>query len=202
MSMELSIAHVRDLAYINNCSSLQKAHVIIYNNTDSTHYFYEDWNSYGYYNISFEIKTKDSIYEVIKPNKIWYRNFKSYFVLNPNESIVFPYLLVDTSCTNLLHRNRIFENGWIGFPPISDTVEIRAVYQLCHLADSIPDEGINRLNYRKEDYIDLLDGDIESVTLAFEEPRQEHNQFPLPLQTELIFHEVLYSSWQKVILLK
>nr|WP_294860945.1 hypothetical protein [uncultured Fluviicola sp.] len=204
MSIELSISHTREFPYIANCSDLKKVNVIIHNNTDNPQYFYEDWNSYGYYNISFEIKTKDSIYEVVRPQKLWYRNFKSHFILNPNESLVFPYLLVDTACTNKLFENRIFEDGWVGFPHMSDTVEIRAVYQLCHLEDSIPDEPINRLNYGRDFYIDFLDEDILSEPIK---PNQKNEKPKVPqpeklpdTKTILIFNEPLVSEWQEVIL--
>lgn len=186
MSIELSIPHTREFAYINDCSSLKKASVIIHNNTDTTNYFYENWNTYGYYNISFEIKFEDSIHQIIRPRKLWYRNYPSYLIVNANESLVFDYALIDTSCAAKLVNERFFEHGWIGFPPISDTVEIRAVYQLCHLEDSIPGERIMRLNYRKEDYLDYLDGDIESKQI---EPK-----------TIIIFKEPLISEWQRVIL--
>jgi hypothetical protein len=206
MSLELSISHSGKLPLVNDCSSLNKVHVIIHNNTDSTQYFYEDWNSYGYYNISFEIKTKDSIYEVVRPPKLWYRNFKTHYILNPNESLVFSYPLVDTACTFKWRKNRIFEDGWIGFPLISDTVEIRAIYQLCRLEDSIPDESIERLNYRTDDYIDYLDGDIESEqkkepVKKTQKPKQPAAPKKIPyIKQEIIFNEPLVSEWQKVIL--
>lgn len=199
VSIELSIPHTQEFAHINNCSSLKKISVIIHNNTDSIHYFYEDWNSYGYYNITFEIKAKDSIYEIVRPRKYWYRNYKSHFILNPNESVVFPYLLVDTACSNKLFENRVFEDGWIGFPSVSDTVEIRAVYQLCHLEDSIPEEIINLQNYRREDYTDYLDGDIEVPFIPNEKSKQDSEPHP---NTKIIFHEPLISEWQRVILKK
>ncbi|WP_341901788.1 hypothetical protein [Fluviicola taffensis] len=197
VSIELSIPHTQEFAHINNCSSLKKTSVIIHNNTDSIHYFYEDWNSYGYYNITFEIKAKDSIYEIVRPRKYWYRNYKSHFILNPNESVVFPYLLVDTACSNKLFENRVFEDGWIGFPSISDTVEIRAIYQLCDLNDTITDEWISRLNYGRDFYIDFLDDDIKVELGLNEKSKQEPKTNE---KVKIIFHEPLVSSWQRVIL--
>lgn len=199
VSIELSTPHTREFAYINDCSSSKKVSVTIHNRTDTTNYFYEDWNSYGYYNITFQVKVKDSIYEVIRPRKWWYRNYPSYYVVNPNESLVFNYSLIDTSCAARLFEERIFENGWIGFPPFSDTVEIRAVYQLCDLTDSIPREPmINRLNYRIDstDYSDYLDFDIEIPFESNETPPQEPVSELNPI---IIFHEPLISDWQKVI---
>ena len=210
VSIELSISHPGKIPHINDCSSLNKANVIIRNNSEDTLYFYEDWNSYGYYNISFEIKTKDSIYEVVRPPKLWYRNFKSHYILNPKESLVFSYPLVDTACTSKWRKSHIFENGWTGFPAIHDTVEIRTIYQLCHLEDSVPYESIERLNFRAGDYIDYLDGDIEVFeskpkTQPIKEAKKQKQKpiepKPVP-QSKLnwIFQKVLVSEWQKVIL--
>lgn len=196
LSLELSIPHTGELACINNCSSLLKAHVIIHNDTDSTTYFYEDWNTYGYYNITFEIQHQNTVYPITRPEKYWYRNYPSFFMLHSGESLVFPYAIVDTTCVRLWEDNGIFENGWIGFPNISDTVEIRAIYQLCHLEDSIPGERIGRLNDRSDDYVDYLDGDIEAPLTPNPNPKAE----PV-FKPEIIFHEPLYSSWQSVILL-
>ncbi|MNJ82738.1 hypothetical protein D3C87_01420 [compost metagenome] len=195
-SIELSIPHTRELAFINQCSDRNKAYVIIRNNTDSIQYFYESWNSYGYYNISFEIRHKDSIYQVVRPTKLWYRNFPSYHTVQAHESLVFPFLIVDTACTNILHRDFVFADGWIGFPQISDTVEIRAVYQLCDPGEITIEETIKRLNYKKDDYIDHLDGDIESTPVF---KLSEHKTLPDP-NPIIIFHEPLVSEWQKVIL--
>lgn len=110
VSIELSIPHTREFAYINECSDSKNISVIIHNNAD-TNYFYEDWNSYGYYTISFEIKQNDSIYKIVRPKKLWYRNFPSYYTLNPHESLVFNYAFIDTSCAAKLFNDRIFEDG-------------------------------------------------------------------------------------------
>lgn len=205
LSLELSIPHQRELPRINNCSDYLKGYVIIQNNADTTTYFYEDWNSYGYYNITFEIRYKQTVYPIIRPQKYWYRNYHSFLMLHPGESLVFPYKIIDTACARQLGDNGIFENGWLGFPQIADTVEIRAIYQLCHLEDSIPEDRITLLNYKHEDYIDYLDGDIEAPFIPDPKTKSDTKQKQespfLPVK-EIIFHEPLYSDWQKVILLR
>ncbi|WP_430404571.1 hypothetical protein [Fluviicola sp.] len=198
MSIELSIPHMLELPWIKDCSSTSKVYVIIHNNTDTTNYFYEDWNSYGYYTISFEIKHKDSIYSIVRPPKLWYRNFKSHLIVHPKESLVLPQSLIDTACANKLSESvQIFEDGWIGFPSISDTVEIRAIYQLCDLNDTITDEWISRLNYGRDFYIDFLDDDIKVELGLNEKSKQEPKTNE---KVKIIFHEPLVSSWQRVIL--
>ncbi|MFT6246290.1 MAG: hypothetical protein ACJA0U_001782 [Salibacteraceae bacterium] len=65
VSLALSIPHGDQLKTLNDCSSFNNdAFIVINNNTDSTVRFYENWNSYGYYNFTFEIKTNDTIYTV------------------------------------------------------------------------------------------------------------------------------------------
>jgi hypothetical protein len=200
MSIELSIPHTLELPWIKDCSSPSKVYVIIHNNTDTTNYFYEEWNSYGYYTISFEIKDQDSIYSIVRPSKLWYRNFKSHLIVHPKESLVLPQSLIDTTCANKLSESvQIFEDGWIGFPSVSDTVEIRAIYQLCDLNDTIPDEWISRLNYGRDFYIDFLDDDIKVELGLNEKSKQDPEPHP---NTKIIFHEPLISEWQRVILKK
>lgn len=197
MSIELSIPHTQEIPWINAYSKKDNVYVIIHNNSDSTQYFYEDWNSSGYFNLSFEIKYNDYIYTVVRPPKLWYRNFPSYYTLLPHESLIFPHMLIDTSYANALRHDRIPESGWLGFPSVSDSVEIRAVYQLCHLEDIIPEGNIDRSNYGRDFYIDFLDDDLQAELGLNEKSKQDTKPHP---NTKIIFHEPLVSSWQRVIL--
>lgn len=211
VSIELSIPHSGEIPWLNTYSDKNNAYVIIRNNSDSTHYFYEDRYIYGYYNISFEIKYKDSIYPVTRAPKLWWRNHPSYHIVKPKESLVFPHMVIDTSFANALRGDGIFENGWIGFPVTSkwDTAEIRVIYQLCDPGEITYEENIERLNYRKDDYIDYLDGDIDSEIYygtTKEKPKQKAAEpiKPTPKLTRpkpiIIFNEPLVSEWQKVVL--
>jgi hypothetical protein len=195
VSLELSIPHTSQLTWIKNCTDTEPLYVIVRNDTDSIHHFYEDWNSFGYYNISFEIRYRDSIYAITRPEKLWYRNYGSYHFVHPHESLVFSYSLLDTMCTNSLSELHIFTDGWTGFPNIKDTAEIRAIYQLCHLEDSVADDWSRRLRTTKDDYVDFLDGDIET------EPDKElKHEIKSGSKDPVIFHEPLVSSWQRVVL--
>lgn len=204
VSIELSIPHSGEIPWLNTYSDKNNAYVIIRNNSDSAHYFYEDRYIYGYYNISFEINYKDSIYPVTRTPKLWWRNHPSYHIVKPKESLVFPHMVIDTSYANALRQEGIFENGWIGFPKVSDTVEIRVVYQLCAQEEVNDEENIGRLNYRRDGYLDYLDGDIESEPIK---PSKETQKPKIPEQKKspdtksiIIFNEPLVSAWQKVIL--
>ncbi len=204
VSIELSIPHLRNIPSLNTYSDKNNVYVIIRNNSDSVQTFYEDRYVYGYFNISFEIKYKDSIYLVTRAPKIWWRNRPSYHIVQSNESLVFPHMLIDTSYANALRHEGIFENGWMGFTAVSDTVEIRVIYQLCDQGEVIDEENIGRLNYRKDDYLDYLDGDIESEKF---EPSKETQKPKAPQQKKLpdpnailIFNEPLVSEWKQVIL--
>lgn len=208
MCIELSIPHTGKIPSLNRYSDKTNTYVILRNTSDSIHCFYEDRFIYGYFNISFEIQYKDSIYSVTRAPKIWWRNRPSYYTVQPHESLVFPYMLVDTSYANALRQEGIFENGWIGFPVVSDSVEIRAVYQLCDQGEVTDEENIGRLNYRKDDYLDYLDGDIESEKPKpikekpkpkSPEPQKSKSQLPKPSST-IIYNEPLVSEWQKIIL--
>ncbi len=209
MCIELSIPHTGKIPSLYRYSDKTNVYVIIRNNSDSIHRFYEDRFVYGYYNISFEIKYKDSIYSVTRAPKTWWRNLPSYYTVQPNESLVFPYMLIDTSYANALRQEMVFENGWIGFPLVSDSVEIRAVYQLCDQGEVTDEQNIDRLNYRrKDDYLEYLDGDIESQEpkaakekTKSKSPEQKQTILKSPKPSPvIIFNEPLVSEWHKVIL--
>lgn len=192
VSIELSIPHSDPLKTLNECSSFNNdVFVIIRNDTDSIVRFYENWNSYGYYNFTFEIKTKDSIYTISRPHKLWYRNFPSHHSVLPDESLVFQFDLIDSTCASSRTDHRVFEDGWIGFPQYSDTAQIRVVYSLPEEFLSYPDWAS-----RKDDYLEYLNAEnvnelneIEPTTL------REKNYSRI-----YIFSQTLTSEWRKVII--
>jgi hypothetical protein len=87
MFIKLSIEdlYVKDrVDSVNNknshiCFSLQ-------NNSNKEVRLWEEWNSWGYYNISMKIITNDSIYTVRKNESRWDKNIPTYFILKPDES--------------------------------------------------------------------------------------------------------------------
>jgi len=195
VSIELSIPHSGNLPWINDNSSYDKAYLLIHNNSESSQYFYKDWCSYGYFSPSLEIKHNDSIYKIRRSEKLWYRNFHDYHTVLSGETLVIEFKIVDSVSAANTEEYNVFGHGWVGFPDFSDTVEVRVVYEMRDLKDSIPSENIARLNYRPDpDYKDYLDGDIEVS------PESDPIPMKYPLQV-IIFHEPLVSEWQKVLLL-
>jgi hypothetical protein len=74
------------------------ARLVFYNHSDSIASFYEGWNSWGYFNISFEIETKEGSYRVYPMDRDWNKNFPSYHILFPGDSVVYHYDLTRSSC--------------------------------------------------------------------------------------------------------
>lgn len=192
VTIELSIPHGDQLKKLNDCSSFNnEVFIIIHNNTDSIVRFYENWNSYGYYNFTFEIKTEDTTYTISRPHKLWYRNFPSHHSVLPYESIVFPFDLIDTTCASSRLDHGIFEDGWIGFPNIIDTALIRVIYSLPSEYASYPyPDWIAR----KNDYLGYLDNTNDLYETEPYSPSKDHNI------KIYIFSLTIASEWKTVIL--
>lgn len=195
VSIELSIPHGDGLGRLNNCVDVEnEVFIILTNNTDSTVSVYENWNSYGYYNFSFEIKLKDSIYVVTRPQKLWYRNFPSHHSILPNENIVFQFDLIDTSCARMRFYRGIQEDGWVGFPNHSDTAQIRVIY-------SLPKEymSYSRRAIIKEEYLeyieemDSVDLEIYNDLISSEEDENQEDRI-------WIHSERMVSDWKTIII--
>ncbi len=66
VSIEISMPYGDSLRFLGVCWDKNPIDVIIRNQSDSVIYFYEDWNSWGYYNIKFQIaQVRDLIKETI-----------------------------------------------------------------------------------------------------------------------------------------
>ena len=131
VEIELSVPHSEGKKSIYLGCDSKPISVIFHNNTDSIVRMYEDWNSWGYYNISFEITTNDSIYILQKGPGGWWKNFPSYNAINPGESLVFNFVLEDSFC--FPHRKVIRGSyrGWNGLPHKNyDSAKIRVLYEL------------------------------------------------------------------------
>jgi hypothetical protein len=141
VAIELSIPHGESGRTLFIGAGHNPIGVIFHNNTDSAARMYEDWNSWGYYNISFEIETPDSIYHVRKKQRVWWKNFPSYNVINPGESLVFNFSLDDSVAESPDRKRKILRGsyqGWTGLPHKSyDSAKIRALYEL-NGATSLP----------------------------------------------------------------
>ncbi|PHR27619.1 MAG: hypothetical protein COA38_13210 [Fluviicola sp.] len=190
VTIELSIPHGNRLRVLNDCSSLNNdVFIIIRNDTDSIVRFYENWNSYGYYNFTFEIKTTDSTYTVSRPHKLWYRNFPTHHNISLGESIVFQFDLIDTVCASRGRDHGISVNGWIGIPNKIDTALIRVIYSLPSEYESYPDPMRRRL-----DYLEYLDNKDELNEIEKTDPTEENKN------RIYIFSQTMMSEWRKVVI--
>jgi uncharacterized membrane protein len=87
MFIKLSIKYlyVKDgVVSVNNKNS--HIYFSLQNNSNKEVRLWEEWNSWGYYNILFIIITNDSIYTVRKNESFWQKNAPTYFILKPDAS--------------------------------------------------------------------------------------------------------------------
>lgn len=65
-------------------------HVVLKNVSDTTQRIWEEWNSWGYYNLSFELTEKEGkTVQVLKEPQVWTKNFPSCETLLPGEMRIF-----------------------------------------------------------------------------------------------------------------
>lgn len=100
--------------------------VVIKNQTDTVASFYQDWNSWGFYNTNFEIIAGDSVYNLSRITAGWDKNIPSYHILSPGDSLILQYNIEGENCNPF----RFF----FGMPKISlASAKVRAIYQLWDL---------------------------------------------------------------------
>lgn len=149
VSIELSMPYGDSLRWLGLCWDQNPVDIIIRNQTDSTVYFYEDWNSWGFYNFKFQIETEDSVYLVTRTNHGWWKNFPSIHHLNPKQSLVFHYNLIDSACTEhnaSIERIKGLEQ-WTGLPQREyDYARIQVVYELPEEYKYLINHGFRNLN--------------------------------------------------------
>ncbi len=97
--------------------------LIIKNNTDTLASFYADWNTWGFYNISFELKTKDTTLLLLRAGGCWDKNFPSSRMLFPGDSLIFSY--------NIMNCDRQSCDCFLELPKKSlEDAQIRAICEL------------------------------------------------------------------------
>lgn len=133
VSIELSMPHGDELRRLGICWEENHVDVIIRNQTDSAIYLYQNWNSWGYYNFSFQIETADSIYTIKRTQSAWWKNFPSTHFINPQQSLVFHFNLIDSTCPKssgdiIISKN---EKLWVGLPKTRyASAKMRVIYEL------------------------------------------------------------------------
>ena len=82
-----------------NSSPCLQIKVLIINNTDTINSFFEDWNAWGYNSLRFDVKAGDSVYHLYRKEKFdWGKNFPSFEVLFPGDTMIFEYKDEPTAC--------------------------------------------------------------------------------------------------------
>lgn len=94
-------------------------HVQIKNISDTEQRLWKDWNTWGYYNLSFQVITPwdTTIARKLSPES-WKGDFSDFWILPPNESVIIEIQAIGPH--------------WKGFPiPLGRTVpvEIKAIYE-------------------------------------------------------------------------
>lgn len=172
--------------YENNSIS-----VVVHNHSPCLYSLYETWNTWGYYTFSFLVETKETSYEIKHQQSLWFRNYASTLDILPGDSAVFHFQLRDSAFVDDL-----WEEGWVGLPlKLDGEATVRVKYAL--IFDAAYDCSTDRI--RIEDYIEYLDGDIESTPVnpepktKYEEPKERTK-----LVDENLLLGTFYSEPQKL----
>jgi hypothetical protein len=120
LEIELSFPNSQTQGQRNPCL---KVNVLIINHTDTVASFFEDWNSWGYFNINFQIKSGDSTYTIYKRVRAWDKNFPSYETLFPGDTMELKFFLDYGHCSTSPF------NGYISITPNGRNT-IKAIYKL------------------------------------------------------------------------
>jgi hypothetical protein len=164
------------------------AKVVIKNNTDTVASFYEDWNMWGYLILPFQVHTTKGIDTLHKKMRDWPKNFPSFQVLFPGDSLVLNYALGYTK-----HQSSVFE-GYLP-QPRNGLLGIKAIYQLdsaLHAGTDIIITSKIKYRYKREEEPLLSRKDAES--------RKRTNQriiidsLPIPIDARRTFPLVKLES--------
>jgi len=104
-------------------SPCYEVRVLIINHTDTVASFFEDWNSWGYFNISFQVTALNTTYVVSKKARDWDKNFPSYKTLFPGDTLSVKYSFDYGGCVSSSFNATIPQ-------PRTTRIKIQAVYQL------------------------------------------------------------------------
>lgn len=113
------------VVYLNSGSNRIGFHVVLTNRSGKERRIWESWNSWGYFNLSFEWTGPDGkTVKVERGNRGWDKNFPSFLTLTPGEQHVFDVW---------------FPGDWKNIPSAikdGEEVTLRAVYATAADKDS------------------------------------------------------------------
>ena len=104
-------------------------HVLVTNISDVPQRIWQDWNSWGWFNLRFEfVEAGRRVIRAAKTGHVWSGNAPICWTLAPHEVHVFDVYFADP------------EKGWDGFPPLEKTERkyftITAIYETGESAES------------------------------------------------------------------
>lgn len=144
-----------------------RINILVINNSPCEYHFFPMSCSEGRNSMEFEIITSDSIYSMYVQDRISFRNVVYTQVLLPGDSLFWQVDIMDSA-----HIDDLYGRGYVGMPrTLSTKAYIRLKYNLQFEDASVL--NIGRLKDRKDEYIDYLDGDIESsIYYASNDPEE------------------------------
>lgn len=97
--------------------------VLFINHTDTAVSFFEDWNSWGYYNLSFEIRSGNTSFLITKKERDWPKNFPSFKTLFPGDSLELRFDNFSSECS-------FYQYSGLINAVLNPGSSIKAIYQL------------------------------------------------------------------------
>jgi len=80
-----------DGAYFASINYDGDFYVVMSNKSQNPVRFWKDWCSWGYYNITFDIKSGNGeVYHLKKKETSWFKNFPDYYIVPPGSYFVIP----------------------------------------------------------------------------------------------------------------
>jgi len=100
-------------------------HVVISNNTNTQQKIWQSWNSWGFYNLRFDILNdkNEVIHSVVKnPNRVWTVNYPSQTTIRPKQHFVMDI--------DLSHKDWVVDRGDKNYQRFSTFLKTRERYNL------------------------------------------------------------------------
>lgn len=132
--LQVRIANVRSMVGVGHELPPDQLHVIVTNVSNGPVQIWDQWNSWGYHNLSLSLESEDGSMKELRRfgGKDWSQNAADAIELKPNEHYVFAVWLKPS-------ENRIFNNSW---GPVDvgsgdyPSVKIKAHYEVPSDADA------------------------------------------------------------------
>ncbi|NOQ73818.1 MAG: hypothetical protein GQ574_17555 [Crocinitomix sp.] len=166
LDLELSIQQSKQDSIIrfDPCAADNIINVLLRNNSDSTIRLYKKDHCWGYRTFSFEIETADTIFEVSRSHRLWWRCVPDIMNLAPNDSVLLSFQLIDSTCEN---SNLRFK-PWIGLPVgIQSIAWLRVIYNppSAEIRNQHAEILNRRRDYRSAEYRDTTSVKFDSFII-------------------------------------